>query len=160
MPQQLEMLANVWETYNINANPPHPQHNKTSSLTLTFDHVTWKLIWNILTLRATTVPSLTTSKQISQKIVWTTFVQDQHFDLDLWPSDLKINRERLFLYQIWQLSNKWSKDIFGENHLVKRLTKWCKTICPFFQMEVYKYIYFINYLLVYFDFFAIFHLKK
>ena len=67
-------------------------------LTLTFDHVTWKSIGIICSLRATPAPSLVLTKWKAQKIL-----SGQHtwlrrvVDLDLWTCDLKINRDHLLI---------------------------------------------------------------
>ena len=47
-------------------------YTKISILTLTFDHVIWKSILNIYSLRVTPVQSLATLKQRGKKIDWTT----------------------------------------------------------------------------------------
>ena len=62
---------------------------KTTYLTLTFDHVAWKLIGNICFLKSFIVTSLATFQQRCQEI----FFQDQQ--IDLWPCDFDINRSRL-----------------------------------------------------------------
>ena len=58
---------------------------KTSSLTLIFDHVNWKLFARV--------------------IHCTKFGKDQQFDLDLWPCDLKISKVNYSLrassYHVW-----------------------------------------------------------
>ena len=99
---------------------------KTSSLAMTFDHMTWKSIGNIYSLRATTVlnlaatsiltldhvtwkligkiyslgetfePSLATFKQRDQNTLSGYLFKNHQYDLDLWPCDLKIKREHPF----------------------------------------------------------------
>ena len=70
--------------------------SKTSSLTWIFDHVTWKSIGNIYSLPTTTVCKLATSKQRGQKILSGQHLcQNQHFSLEIWPYELKINREHI-----------------------------------------------------------------
>ena len=54
---------------------------KPSILTLTFEHVTRKLVWVFYYLGASTIGHH--------------LYKDQQFDLDLWPCDLKISREHL-----------------------------------------------------------------
>ena len=62
--------------------------SKTSILTWIFDHVTWKSIGNIYSQWTTTVSKLAASKQRGQKI-WET----AQFGLEIWPHELKIDRE-------------------------------------------------------------------
>ena len=132
--------------------------NLESGLTLTFEHVTWKSIGIIYSLRATPAPSLVLIKWRGQKIL-----SGQHsglrkvgweecFDLDLWTCDLKINRDHLLIkgnpctkFGIDQV--KGSKDIEQTtlglqtdrptyrptNRPTYRPTDSCKTICPLFQ---------------------------
>lgn len=70
--------------------------SKTSTLTLTYDHVIWKVIENIFSLRATTVPSFKTPRQRGQQILTGHYLnKDKHIDLDLRPFDPKITGEHL-----------------------------------------------------------------
>ena len=94
--------------------------DKKSSLTLTFEHVTCKLIWIIYLLGATPAPSLVLIKWRGQKVltVW--------FDLDLWTCDLQINRDHNLIegnpctkYGIDQV--KGSKDIDRTTHRLRRV---------------------------------------
>ena len=92
-----------------------------NSLTLTYDHVTWTSVWVIYTLDASTVPSLGTFQwRVKKNIEWTTFFQDQKFDLDLWPCDLNIKSIWIIFslgassYKILQLSSKGVKRYWAE----------------------------------------------
>ena len=105
---------------------------RTCSVTLTFDHMTWNSEGNIYSLGTTKIPILTTLKQRGKKnfficsfvlsfdhVNWKSpsgvnhcslealmrgshkilsrqnSYKDLKFDLDLWPCDLKINRQHL-----------------------------------------------------------------
>ena len=69
-----------------------------SVLTLTFEHVTWKSLRIIYSLRATSAPSLVLIMWRGQKILSKyTICSKEWFDLDLWTCDLKINRDHLLI---------------------------------------------------------------
>ena len=81
---------------------------KTSSLTLTLDHVTWTWIMVIYLLEASSAPGLGTFQQRGKG--------DQQNDFDLWSCDLKINRKHLIsrdihCTQFCNFQAKGSKDI-------------------------------------------------
>ena len=70
--------------------------SNTSSLTLHLWPCNLKINRVIYSLGASTVPSLTTPKQMGQKILSRKhFFKDQQFNLDLWPCALKVNRGHL-----------------------------------------------------------------
>ena len=79
-------------------------------MTLTFDLLTWKSIGIIYSTRSIYLPSL---KLLGQSVLELSVAQGEvnltgmTFDLDLWPTDLKINRDHLLTkdclstYQVW-----------------------------------------------------------
>ena len=69
--------------------------SQTSSLTLTFGHVIWKLFRVIYLLGASIIPSLQLSGKVVKRFWANFFFKDSHFDLNLWPCDLKINKGHL-----------------------------------------------------------------
>lgn len=80
--------------------------SKTSTLTLTYDHVIWKVIENIYSLRATTVPSFETPRQRGQQILTGHYLnKDKH--IDLWPST------------IWPEDHWGTSFVWGQPHRVK-----------------------------------------
>ena len=84
---------------------------KTGSLTLTVDHVSSKSIGVIYSIGASTVVNLANFKQRDQEILG-----GQHFNIDLWPCDLKINRGHILprgiiCTKFGNFKEKGSKDI-------------------------------------------------
>ena len=96
--------------------------SNTSSLTLHLWPCNLKINRVIYSLGASTVLSLTTSKQRGQKIlIRKHFFKGQQFNLDLWPCDFKVNRGHLLPRGIWQLSSKgikryWVDNIFSKTN--------------------------------------------
>ena len=116
-----------------------------SSLTLTFEHVTWKSIEIIYSLRATPARSMVLIKWRGQKIL-----TEQHTGLRrvAWPWPLIMWPENQYgssthwkqpLHQVWYWSSEGSKDIdrtrlgLHTDRHTDRLTDSCKIICPLFQ---------------------------
>ena len=97
---------------------------KINSLPLTFD-MTWNSIENIYSLEAFTVPSWATFQQRSQEILsWQHFFNDQQFDLDLWPYDLKMDKGHLLSQsnlctKFYNFQLKESKDV-EQTSFIKR----------------------------------------
>ena len=87
---------------------------KTSSLTLTFDHMIWNLKWNIYSLGTATAPKLANYYRNGVFRYWRDNIdKDLKYDLDLFPFDLKIEHILSRVNNCTKFSNtqaKGSKD--------------------------------------------------
>ena len=99
---------------------------QTSSLTLIFDHVTWKSIRKFFSLETSTATSLAT---LNQMILGGQYLyKDEQFDLDPWPCDLKSigNNYSLGASTTPSLANfkHRGQKILSGHHLIYRSTDW------------------------------------
>ena len=106
----------------------HNIFSKTSSVTLIFDHVTWKSIGVIYYLETSIMPCLATFKIIkgSKDIKQTTSSVTLTFDHMTWKSMGSSTIPSLATFK------QRSQKLLSGHRLVHRQTDRCKTICPLF----------------------------